>query len=122
MANESPELIEQQMHQTRQSLTEKVAALENQVVGTVQSAASAVQETVESVKSVVTDTVSTVKETVGDVKDTVEGTLLNVAVTATSVVNATLQVAVPEQPPPLHPVNVDPAEGVAESATTVPPG
>lgn len=72
MDSESPELIEQQMSQTRQSLTEKVAALENQVVGTIQSATAAVHDTVESVKSAVHDTVSTVKETVVGVKDTVE--------------------------------------------------
>src|SRR5438270_4131823 len=67
------------MHETRQSLADKVAALENQVVGTVQSAASAVQDTVESVKSAVQDTVCSVKETVGDVKDTVQDSVSSVS-------------------------------------------
>src|SRR2546421_7432883 len=64
------------MHQTRQSLADKVAALENQVVGTVQSATCAVQETVESVTSAVQDTVCTVKETVeGSVSSVSEGVM-----------------------------------------------
>jgi len=67
--NESPELIERQMSQTRQSLTDKVAALEQQVVGTIQSATSAVQETVESVKSAVSDTKTTVEDTVSSVSE-----------------------------------------------------
>lgn len=66
MADESPELIEKEMEQTRQSLTEKVAALENTVVGTIQTAASTVQETVQTVKDAMQDTVSSVKETVTD--------------------------------------------------------
>jgi len=73
--HESPELIEAQMNETKQSLTEKVAALENQVVGTIQSATSAVQETVDSVQSVIHDTVESVKDTVEGVKDTVEGSV-----------------------------------------------
>lgn len=79
MDSESPELIEQQMHQTRQSLTDKVAALEQQVVGTIQSATSAVHDTVESVKSAVQDTVASVKDTVEGVKDTVEGSVSSVS-------------------------------------------
>ena len=43
--NESPELIEQRMQETRNSLTEKVAMLEDHVVGTVQTATSAVKDT-----------------------------------------------------------------------------
>jgi len=76
--SESPELIEQEMHKTRQSLTDKVAALEQQVVGTIQSATSVVQDTVESVKSAVHETVASVKDTVEDVKDTVEESVSNV--------------------------------------------
>jgi ElaB/YqjD/DUF883 family membrane-anchored ribosome-binding protein len=64
MDSESPEVIEQQMEETRQSLTDKVAALETQVVGTVQTATQAVQDTVETVKSAVQETVTTVKDTV----------------------------------------------------------
>jgi ElaB/YqjD/DUF883 family membrane-anchored ribosome-binding protein len=76
MDSESPEVIEQQMEETRQSLTDKVAALENQVVGTVQTATQVVQDTVETMKSAVQETVSTVKDTVQEsvsaVKDTVQ--------------------------------------------------
>jgi ElaB/YqjD/DUF883 family membrane-anchored ribosome-binding protein len=70
MADEQPEVIRQQMDQTRASLTEKVEALENQVVGTVHNATTAVSETVDNVKQAVQDTVETVKETV---TNTVEG-------------------------------------------------
>src|SRR5207249_10608411 len=38
---------------------------------------------------------------------------LNVAVTVTAAVTVTLQEPVPEQPPPLQPVKVEPAAGVA---------
>jgi len=72
-------VIEQQMEETRSSLTEKVAALESQVVGTVQTATQAVQETVETVKSAVQETVSSVRESVQEsvaaVKDTVQGSV-----------------------------------------------
>ena len=46
---------------------------------------------------------------------------LNVAVTVVAAVNVTLHVAVPEHPPPLHPVNVDPEAGTAVKVITVPP-
>jgi ElaB/YqjD/DUF883 family membrane-anchored ribosome-binding protein len=58
----TPEQIEAEMLQTRESLTEKVAALENQVVGTVQNAANTLTDTVDAVKSFVT----TAPEAVGD--------------------------------------------------------
>jgi hypothetical protein len=62
MADE-PEVIRQQMEETRSALTEKLETLEQQVVDTVQGATSAVTETVEKVKGSVQDTVETVKET-----------------------------------------------------------
>jgi ElaB/YqjD/DUF883 family membrane-anchored ribosome-binding protein len=52
------------MSQTRESLTEKVSALENQVVGTVQTAADTLTGTVESVKSLITTAPSAVGDTV----------------------------------------------------------
>lgn len=58
----TPDEIEREMFQTRESLTEKVAALENQVVGTAQSITETVSGTVEAVKSFV----ATAPETVGD--------------------------------------------------------
>jgi ElaB/YqjD/DUF883 family membrane-anchored ribosome-binding protein len=79
VANESPELIEQQMHQTREALADKVATLEQQVIGTLHSATEAVNETVESVKSAVQETVSSVKETVTGVKDTVAESVSSVS-------------------------------------------
>jgi ElaB/YqjD/DUF883 family membrane-anchored ribosome-binding protein len=71
MDRESPELIAQEMEQTRESLTEKVSLLEDKFVGQLQSASDtmqgtvdSVQETVHSVKSAVQDTVQNVSETV----------------------------------------------------------
>jgi ElaB/YqjD/DUF883 family membrane-anchored ribosome-binding protein len=68
-------MIEREMESTRESLVEKVAALENQVVGTVKSATSAVQETVESVKEAVTGTASSVREAVSGTVETVRETV-----------------------------------------------
>jgi ElaB/YqjD/DUF883 family membrane-anchored ribosome-binding protein len=67
------------MHQTREALADKVATLEQQVIGTLHSATAAVHETVESVKSAVQDTVSSVKETVTGVKDSVAESVSSVS-------------------------------------------
>jgi ElaB/YqjD/DUF883 family membrane-anchored ribosome-binding protein len=67
--DDQEEMIRQQMQQTRESLSEKLETLEQQVVQTVQGATTAVSETVESVKEAVQGTVETVK---GSVQDTVE--------------------------------------------------
>jgi len=56
-------VIEKEMQSTRESLTEKVSLLEQQVVGTLQSSTSAVQDTVDSVKTAVQDTVDSVSGT-----------------------------------------------------------
>ena len=45
---------------------------------------------------------------------------VKVAVTDWSALIVTMQVPVPEQPPPLQPVNAEPAAGVAVRVTTVP--
>ncbi|HVK08246.1 MAG TPA: hypothetical protein VM597_05655 [Gemmataceae bacterium] len=66
MDRESPEVIEKEMQTTRESLTEKVSLLEQQVVGTLQTSTTAVQDTVQSVKSAVEDTVQSVTGTVKD--------------------------------------------------------
>jgi len=63
MDRESPELIKQGMQDTRQSLSEKVAALEHHVFGTIHEATSAVHDTVHSVKNAMSDTISNVKST-----------------------------------------------------------
>lgn len=71
----SPDEIEREMFQTRDSITEKVAALENQVLGTIHTATSTVSDTVEAVKQAVTTAPSAVRESVkqaiGAVKETV---------------------------------------------------
>jgi len=73
MDRESPELIEREMEQTRESLTEKVSLLENKVLGQVQNATdtvegtmTSVQDTVQTVKAAVQDTVQSVTDTVKD--------------------------------------------------------
>lgn len=71
MDRESPDVIAQEMEETRSSLTGKVAALETHVVDTLQNATEAVSTTVEQVKSVVQDTLSSVKDTATDVKQSV---------------------------------------------------
>ena len=45
---------------------------------------------------------------------------VKVAVTDVAAVIETTQVPVPEQPPPDHPVKVDPVDGVAVKVTLVP--
>jgi ElaB/YqjD/DUF883 family membrane-anchored ribosome-binding protein len=57
------------MEETRQSLTDKVSALEQQVVGTIQSATEAVNDSVQFARSAVHETVEAVS---GAVKDSVE--------------------------------------------------
>jgi ElaB/YqjD/DUF883 family membrane-anchored ribosome-binding protein len=73
--DKAPEEIEREMEQTRESLTQKVAALEQTVSGNIQ----AVTDTVEQVKTAVQDTVCTVKDTLREsvhtVADTVKETL-----------------------------------------------
>src|SRR5437762_1903548 len=69
MDNE-PEVIREQMAETRASLADKIESLEGKVVGTVQDATCAVSDTVENVKEAVQETVTSVKDTVSD---TVEG-------------------------------------------------
>jgi len=78
--DDEPEVIRQQMEETRSALTDKIERLEQQVVGTVQDTTQAVSDTVTSVKEAVQDTVSTVKDTfsgtVDSVKDTVSETVV----------------------------------------------
>jgi len=67
----TPEEIEHEMHQTRDSLTQKVAALEQTVTGNIQT----VTDTVEQVKTAVQDTVCTVKDTLRESVHTVADTV-----------------------------------------------
>jgi ElaB/YqjD/DUF883 family membrane-anchored ribosome-binding protein len=61
--DQEPDVIRQQIEETRSSLTDKLETLENQVRGTVEGAKATVQETIASVKSGVQDTVASVKRT-----------------------------------------------------------
>ncbi|OWK46430.1 DUF883 family protein [Fimbriiglobus ruber] len=78
MEEKTPEMIEQEMHETRSSLTEKVSALEQHVIGTIQDTTTAVQDTVQTLKSTVQGTAESVRDTVQEsvdaVKDTVKQT------------------------------------------------
>lgn len=67
--DDDTEVIKQQMAETRESLANKVEALENKVIGTVQTATDTVASTVESVS----DTVASVKDTVHDTVESVKG-------------------------------------------------
>jgi len=67
-----PEVIRQQMEETRSQLAEKLEALENQVSDTVQTTTAAVAETVENVKETVEKASETVENVTETVKETVE--------------------------------------------------
>ena len=73
MENE-PELIRDQMQETRTALTEKLDTLQQKVADTVDSITTPVVETVQTVKEAVSDTVDTVKETASATVDTVKET------------------------------------------------
>jgi len=66
------EKIQQQMAETRASLTEKLETLEQKVVGTVEEATTAVSETVDVIKDSVQGTVVAVNETVKESVETVK--------------------------------------------------
>jgi len=71
----TPDEIAREMEQTRESITEKVAALENQVVGTVQTAANTLTSTVEAVKSLVNHAPEAVTDTVKQAAEAVSETM-----------------------------------------------
>jgi len=73
--DDEPEVIRQQMEQTRSSLTDKIERLEQTVEDKVQTTTEAVACSVESVKDAVQDTVQAVKGTVHDTVDTVKATM-----------------------------------------------
>jgi len=73
MENET-ELIRQQMLETRTALSEKLEALQEQVLSTVEGTTRTVTETVQTVQEAVQDTVSTVSESVQDTVETVKDT------------------------------------------------
>ena len=71
----TPDEIEREMFETRESLTEKVHALENQVVGTAQTAADTFSNTVETIRSLVTQAPQSVKECIEEAAATMSETL-----------------------------------------------
>ena len=72
MAHEPEEMIKQQMLETRAALADKLETLEQQVVGTVHSATSAVTDTVACVKEAVQQTVESARESVHGTVEAVE--------------------------------------------------
>jgi hypothetical protein len=66
------EVIREQMEDTRTSLSDKLEALEQQVLGTVEEATSAVAQTVETVQETVHQTTESVQETVAHVKESLD--------------------------------------------------
>jgi ElaB/YqjD/DUF883 family membrane-anchored ribosome-binding protein len=62
-SSREPEQIEQEIHETRTAITQKLEALEEKVRDTVQNAKETVEETITTVTSSVQDTVETVKRT-----------------------------------------------------------
>ena len=75
MDRESPELIEREMEQTRESLTQKVSQLENKVIDQVETATDTVQGTMESVQDTVQCVKAAVQDTVQSVTDTVKSSV-----------------------------------------------
>ena|SRR5438552_2440824 len=75
MAHEPEEMIKQQMLETRAALADKLETLEQQVVGTVHSATSAVTDTVACVKEAVQQTVESARESVHGTVEAVKGSL-----------------------------------------------
>jgi len=82
VAEKSPDRIERDMEQTRESITAKVSALETQVLGTIQTATNTISDTVQAVKDTVTTAPTAVKETIQEsvaaVKDSVKETFASV--------------------------------------------
>jgi ElaB/YqjD/DUF883 family membrane-anchored ribosome-binding protein len=79
MDRESPELIEREMEQTRESLTQKVSLLENKVIGQVEDATDTVHGTIESVQDTVQCVKTAVQDTVQSVTDTVKHSVRSLA-------------------------------------------
>jgi ElaB/YqjD/DUF883 family membrane-anchored ribosome-binding protein len=80
--SKSPDQIEHDMADTRVSITEKVAALETQVMGTIQTATDTVTGTVEAVRDAITAAPAAVKETVKETVQAVKDSVSSISVTA----------------------------------------
>jgi ElaB/YqjD/DUF883 family membrane-anchored ribosome-binding protein len=68
--DQEPDVIRQEIEQTRSALTDKIETLESEVRSTVLNAKETVEGTLENVKE-------TVQETIENVRDTFEGTVQN---------------------------------------------
>lgn len=73
--DQEPDVIRQNIEETRSSLAQKIETLEQEVIGTVKGATAAVAETVESVKETVASTVENVKDQVESTVETMKGTV-----------------------------------------------
>lgn len=74
IAQQDPEAIRQQIDETRSSITEKLEALEDQVVGGVQNARDTVEETLQTARDTVEETIETVKSSMRDTMRSVKRT------------------------------------------------
>ncbi len=94
MADESdePEVIRQQMDESRAALTEKLGLLEEKVTETVQSATASVTETVQNATASVTETVDSVKDAVQGTVDTVRHSVEDTVVSVSEALDLALQV------------------------------
>jgi ElaB/YqjD/DUF883 family membrane-anchored ribosome-binding protein len=73
--DQEPDVIRQQIEETRSSLTEKLETLENQVRGTVETAKSTVEDTLGTAKATVEQTIEAVRSTVQDTVESVKRTV-----------------------------------------------
>jgi len=74
-SEKSPDQIEKDMERTRESITEKVSLLENQVIGVASSVTETVQAVTDAVTAAPTAVSDTVKQTIESVKDSVRETI-----------------------------------------------
>lgn len=72
--DQEPDVIRQEIEQTRSSLSEKIETLENQVLSTVQNAKQTVEGTIENVKDTVEETIENVKSSVSETVESVKET------------------------------------------------
>lgn len=77
MAQE-PDVIRQQIEETRSSLTDKIETLEEQVRATVEGAKATVEGTIENVKETVEGVKESVQDTITNVKDSMHDTVQSV--------------------------------------------
>jgi ElaB/YqjD/DUF883 family membrane-anchored ribosome-binding protein len=74
----TPEDIQVEMNQTRDSITRKVAALEHQVLGTAKAAANTVSDSIGAVRSIVSSVPRTIEEAAGTARQAI-GDALNLS-------------------------------------------